>query len=124
MNRYGDEGPGPKGAVMTAKFMIEGQEFVALNGGPQFTFSEAISFVINCETQDEIDDYWENLSEEGEEQGPGWVKDKYGLSWQIVPTILEELMNSGDSSKSQRVMMAMMGMYKMDIEKLRQAYDK
>ncbi len=124
MNRYGDEGPGPKGAVMAAKFMIEGQEFVALNGGPQFTFSEAISFVINCETQDEIDDYWENLSEEGEEQGPGWVKDKYGLSWQIVPTILEELMNSGDSSKSQRVMMAMMGMYKMDIEKLRQAYDK
>lgn len=124
VTRYGKEGPGPEGAVMTSKFMIEGQEFVALNGGPQFNFTEAISFVINCETQEEIDDYWEKLSEEGEEQGPGWVKDKYGLSWQIVPTVLEELMNSGDPSKSQRVMSTMMGMYKLDIEKLRQAYDK
>jgi len=89
VTRYGKEGQGPEGAVMTSKFIIEGQEFVALNGGPQFNFSEAISFVINCETQDEIDDYWEKLSEEGEEQGPGWVKDKYGISWQVVPTVLE-----------------------------------
>lgn len=80
--KYGKEGPGPEGTVMTAKFMIEGQEFVALNGGPQFTFSEAISFVINCENQEEVDYYWDKLSDGGKEQGPGWVKDKYSISWQ------------------------------------------
>jgi predicted 3-demethylubiquinone-9 3-methyltransferase (glyoxalase superfamily) len=124
VTRYGKEGPGPEGAVMTAKFQIEGQEFLALNGGPQFHFTEAISFVINCKTQEEIDYYWEKLSEDGEEQGPGWVKDKYGLSWQIVPTVLEELMGTEDALKSQRVMKAMMGMYKLNIKKLKQAYDE
>lgn len=123
VNRYGKGGPGPEGTVMTAKFVIEGQEFVALNGGPQFHFTEAISFVINCKTQEEIDYYWVKLSEDGEEQGPGWVKDKYGLSWQIVPDVLEELMSAEDPLKSQRVTKAMMGMYKLDFEKLRQAYD-
>jgi predicted 3-demethylubiquinone-9 3-methyltransferase (glyoxalase superfamily) len=123
ITRYGDGGPIPEGTVMTAKFMIEGQEFVALNGGPQFTFSEAISFLVNCETQEEIDDYWEKLSEGGEEQGPGWVKDKYGISWQIVPTVLEEIMSDSDPAKSQRVMQAMMGMYKLDIGNLKRAYE-
>lgn len=122
INRYGAEGPGPEGTVMTAKFVIEGQEFVALNGGPQFNFSEAISFVINCETQEEIDDYWEKLSEEGTEQGPGWIKDKYGISWQVVPTILEEMMNDEDPVKSQRLMRSMMQMMKIDIKKLKEAY--
>ena len=123
VTRYGAEGPGPEGTVMTSKFMIEGQEFVALNGGPQFNFTEAISFVINCETQEEIDMYWEKLSEGGEEQGPGWVKDKYGVSWQIVPTVLEEMMADEDPLKSQKVMKAMMEMYKLDIKTLKQAYD-
>lgn len=122
INRYGAEGPGPEGTVMTAKFVIEGQEFVALNGGSQFNFSEAISFVINCETQEEIDDYWEKLSEEGTEQGPGWIKDKYGISWQVVPTILEEMMNDEDPVKSQRLMRSMMQMMKIDIKKLKEAY--
>lgn len=123
VTRYSEGAPGPSGTVMTAKFMIEGQEFVALNGGPQFQFTEAISFVVNCETQEEIDYYWEKLSDEGEEQGPGWVKDKYGLSWQIVPTVLEEMMGEGDPVKSQKVMSAMMKMNKIDINTLKQAYD-
>lgn len=123
ITRYGEEGPGPKGTVMTAKFQIEGQEFVALNGGPQFTFTEAVSFVVNCKTQEEIDEYWEKLSEGGEEQGPGWVKDKFGLSWQIVPVVLEKMMADKDLGKSKRVMNAMMQMTKMDIEKLKQAYN-
>lgn len=114
--KYGKEGPGPEGTVMTAKFMIEGQEFVALNGGPQFTFSEAISFVINCENQEEIDYYWDKLSEGGEEQGPGWIKDKYGVSWQVVPVILTEMLSDEDPLKSQRVMAAMMQMMKLDIK--------
>lgn len=122
INRYGAGGPVPEGTVMTVKFVIEGQEFVALNGGPQFAFTEAISFVVNCETQEEIDYYWDKLSEGGEEQGPGWLKDKYGLSWQIVPTILQEMMNDEDPLKSQRVMGAMMKMYKLDIKALEQAY--
>lgn len=122
ITRYGEEGPGPKGTVMTAKFQIEGQEFVALNGGPQFTFTEAISFVVNCKTQQEINEYWEKLSDGGEEQGPGWVKDKYGLSWQIVPVALEEMMSDEDPEKSGKVMNAMMQMTKLDIEKLKQVY--
>jgi len=120
--KYGKEGPGPEGTVMTAKFMIEGQEFVALNGGPQFTFSEAISFVINCENQEEIDYYWDKLSEGGEEQGPGWIKDKYGVSWQVVPVILTEMLSDEDPLKSQRVMAAMMQMMKLDIKTLKDAY--
>ena len=123
VTRYGAGGPVPEGTVMTAKFMIEGQEFVALNGGPQFKFTEAISFVVNCKTQEEIDYYWDKLSEEGEEQGPGWVKDKYGLSWQIVPVVLQELMGDEDSEKSGRVMAAMMQMTKIDIKLLKQAYN-
>lgn len=120
---YGEAGPGPKGTVMSVIFEIEGQEFYALNGGPQFTFSQAISFFVKCETQEEVDEFWEKLSEGGEKQGPGWIKDKYGLSWQIVPTILDELLNDPDPEKSQRVMQAMMQMNKLDIEKLKQAYE-
>jgi len=122
--RYGEAGHGPAGTVMSATFQLEGQEFIALNGGPQFTFSPAISFFVNCETQEEIDELWEKLSEGGEEQGPGWLKDKYGLSWQIVPTILGDLLNDPDPNKSQRVMNAMLQMSKINIEKLKQAYEQ
>ena len=92
VTRYGEEGPGPKGTVMTAAFELNGQEFTALNGGPQFTFSPAISFVVNCETQQEVDELWEKLSEGGEKQNCGWLKDKYGLSWQVIPTMLIEML--------------------------------
>lgn len=105
--KYGKEGPGPEGTVMTLNFMIGGQEFVALNGGPQFNFSEAISLVINCENQEEVDYYWDKLSEGGDEQGPGWIKDRYGVSWQVVPVILTEMLSDEDPLKSQRVMAAM-----------------
>ncbi|KAF5079786.1 3-demethylubiquinone-9 3-methyltransferase [anaerobic digester metagenome] len=105
--KYGKEGPGPEGTVMTLNFMIGGQEFVALNGGPQFTFSEARSLVINCENQEEVDYYWDKLSEGGDEQGPGWIKDRYGVSWQVVPVILTEMLSDEDPLKSQRVMAAM-----------------
>jgi predicted 3-demethylubiquinone-9 3-methyltransferase (glyoxalase superfamily) len=121
--RYGEAGPGQKGKVMSTTFQLDGQEFMALNGGPQFTFSPAISFFVNCETQEEIDELWGKLSEGGEKQGPGWVKDKYGVSWQIVPTILGELLNDPDPEKSRRVMKAMLQMDKIDIEKLKQAYE-
>jgi predicted 3-demethylubiquinone-9 3-methyltransferase (glyoxalase superfamily) len=117
-------GPGPKGTVMTAKFELEGQEFVALNGGPQFKFTEAISFVINCKTQEEVDEFWEKLSEGGEKSRCGWLKDKYGLSWQVVPTVLEEMLEDKDAAKSQRVMHAMMQMDKIDIAGLRRAYER
>lgn len=123
VTRYGEEGPGKKGTVMSVKFLIEGQEFVALNGGPQFNISPAISFVVNCETQEEVDYYWYKLSEEGEEQGPGWVKDKYGVSWQVVPIIFTEMVNDKDPVKSQRVMAAMMQMMKLDIKTLKEAYE-
>jgi predicted 3-demethylubiquinone-9 3-methyltransferase (glyoxalase superfamily) len=122
--RYGDSGPGPKGSVMTAAFELEGQKFVALNGGPQFKFTEAISFVVNCETQDEIDYFWEKLSGDGgQEVQCGWLKDKYGLSWQIVPTILPQLI-SGDPKRSNRVMQALMQMKKLDIAELQRAADE
>jgi len=121
--RYGDAGPGPKGAVMTANFQLDGQEFVALNGGPHFKFTEAISFVVNCETQQEVDEFWKKLSEGGEESRCGWLKDKYGLSWQIVPTILVELLQDKDPEKAKRVMEAMLQMNKIDIKKLKQAYE-
>ena len=122
VTRYGDAGPGPKGTVMTAEFELEGQEFVALNGGPHFKFDEAISFVVNCETQEEVDYFWQKLSEGGAESQCGWLKDKYGLSWQVVPTILAELFKDKDAEKSQRVMKAMLQMKKMDINALKQAY--
>jgi len=122
--RYGEAGPGRKGTVMTAEFQLEGQKFVALNGGPHFKFTEAISFSVNCETQEEIDEMWENLSEGGEESQCGWLKDKYGLSWQVVPAILVELLLDKDPEKSQRVMQAMLQMKKIDIETLKQAYEQ
>ena len=119
--RYGDAGPGPKGSVMTARFQIEGQDFVALNGGPHFKFTEAVSFVVNCETQEEVDYFWGKLSAGGQESQCGWLKDKYGLSWQIVPTILVELLQDQDAEKSQRVMKAMLQMKKIDIPALKRA---
>lgn len=124
VTRYGDEGPGPKGTVMTAQFRLDGQEFIALNGGLQFTFSPAISFVVNCETQKEVDDFWEKLSEGGETQRCGWLKDKYGLSWQVVPMVLGEMLQDKDAEKSKRVMKAMLQMDKIDIGGLKQAYEQ
>jgi predicted 3-demethylubiquinone-9 3-methyltransferase (glyoxalase superfamily) len=121
--RYGEAGPGPKGSVMTASFQIEGQEFVALNGGPHFKFTEAISFVVKCETQEEVDYYWEKLTADGgQESQCGWLKDKFGLSWQIVPTILYKLYADKDAKKGQRVMQAMLKMKKMIIADLEKAY--
>jgi predicted 3-demethylubiquinone-9 3-methyltransferase (glyoxalase superfamily) len=121
ITRYGDTGPGPKGSVMSATFELAGQEFFALNGGPHFTFTPAISFFVNCETQQEVDEFWEKLSEGGEKQRCGWLKDKYGLSWQIVPSILGKLLQDKDAAKSTRVMKAMMRMDKLDIRGLEQA---
>jgi predicted 3-demethylubiquinone-9 3-methyltransferase (glyoxalase superfamily) len=109
---------------MTIAFQIEGQEFVALNGGPVFTFSPAISFVVNCETQEEVDKLWEKLSEGGEIEQCGWLRDKYGVSWQIVPTILGEMLQDKNAEKSERVMKAMLQMKKIDIKGLRQAYQQ
>ena len=122
--RYGDAGPGPKGTVMVAEFLLEGQEFLALNGGPQFTFSPAVSFVVNCTTQEEVDDFWERLSEGGAKSQCGWLTDKYGLSWQIVPTVLGELMRDKDPAKTNRVMEAMLQMTKIDIAGLRKAHEQ
>jgi predicted 3-demethylubiquinone-9 3-methyltransferase (glyoxalase superfamily) len=124
VTRYGEAGPGPKGTVMTAKFELDGQEFVALNGGPQFTFTEAISFVVNCATQQEVDEFWEKLSQGGEKSRCGWLKDKYGLSWQVVPTVLVEMLQDKDAEKSKRVMQAMLQMDKLDINTLKQAYQQ
>jgi predicted 3-demethylubiquinone-9 3-methyltransferase (glyoxalase superfamily) len=121
--RYGEAGPGPKGTVMTMSFEINGQEFIALNGGPIFKFTEAISFVVNCETQQEVDDLWEKLSAGGQKSRCGWLKDKFGLSWQIVPVILSQLMSDKDAEKSKRVMQAMLKMDKLDIAALQQAYN-
>jgi predicted 3-demethylubiquinone-9 3-methyltransferase (glyoxalase superfamily) len=122
--RYGDAGPGPKGSAMTVTFELAGQKFIALNGGPVFKFNEAVSFLINCETQQEVDDLWEKLSAGGSESQCGWVKDKYGLSWQVVPTALGEMLQDKDPKKSQRVMQAMLQMRKIDIAKLKQAYNE
>jgi predicted 3-demethylubiquinone-9 3-methyltransferase (glyoxalase superfamily) len=124
VSRYGDAGPGPKGSVMVAVFELDGQEFLALNGGPQFTFSPAVSFLVNCNAQDEVDYFWERLSDGGEKHQCGWLRDKYGLSWQIVPTILGELMQDKDPEKSKRVMEAMLQMQKIDIESLKRAYER
>jgi predicted 3-demethylubiquinone-9 3-methyltransferase (glyoxalase superfamily) len=126
--RYGEAGAEatgrPKGSVMTVAFQLEGQEFVALNGGPVFSFTPAISFVVNCVAQEELDELWEKLSEGGEIQECGWLKDKYGVSWQIVPSVLGELMSDPDPVKSQRVMQAMLQMKKLDIAGLKKAYER
>ncbi len=124
VTRYGEEGPGPKGTVMSATFQLDGQKFFALNGGPLFTFSPAISFFVNCETQEEVDELWEKLSEGGEKQRCGWLKDKYGLSWQIIPSVLGTMLQDNDAVKSGRVMKAMLQMDKIDIKILKQAYDQ
>jgi predicted 3-demethylubiquinone-9 3-methyltransferase (glyoxalase superfamily) len=124
ITRYGEVGPGQKGKVMSATFQLGGQEFMALNGGPEYTFSPAISFFVNCETQEEVDYFWEKLSEGGEIQKCGWLKDKFGLSWQIVPTVLGELLNDKDDQKSQKVMQAMLQMDKLDIQGLQLAYEQ
>jgi predicted 3-demethylubiquinone-9 3-methyltransferase (glyoxalase superfamily) len=121
VTRYGEAGPGPKGSVMSVTFELDGQEFFALNGGPHFTFSPAVSFFINCETQQEVDELWEKLSAGGEKQRCGWLKDKYGLSWQVVPAVLTELLQDKDPEKSKNVMEVMMQMEKLDIETLRRA---
>jgi predicted 3-demethylubiquinone-9 3-methyltransferase (glyoxalase superfamily) len=128
--RYGDEGAKasgrPKGSAMTVAFELEGQKFVALNGGPHFKFTEAVSFVVNCQTQEEVDHYWEKLSAGGDEKAQqcGWLKDKYALSWQIVPTVMVEMLQDKDPKKSERVMAALIKMKKLDIKTLKQAYEQ
>ncbi len=124
VTRYGDAGPGPKGSVMSVTFELDGQEFFALNGGPQFNFTPAISFFVNCETQGEIDDLWEKLSEGGGTHNCGWLHDKFGLSWQIVPSVLTKLLHDNDLEKSARVMRVMMQMDKLDARRLQEAYDQ
>ncbi len=125
ITRYGDTGPGPKGSVMTVDFVLAGQEFVALNGGPHFKFTEAISFVVNCETQEEVDHFWKKLTADGgQESQCGWLKDKYGLSWQIVPTILMKLLQDPDKEKASRVMQAMLKMRKIEAGTLLEAADQ
>ena len=122
--RYGDAGPGPKGSLMTASFELDGQEYVALNGGPSFSFAEGISLLVTCETQDEVDDYWEKLTAGGGEPGPcGWLKDRFGVSWQIVPRVLSEMLGDRDPGKASRVMKAMLQMKKIEIAKLEEAYE-
>ena len=123
VSRYQEGGPGPKGSVMSATFQLDGQEFIALNGGPMFTFSPAISFFVNCETQEEVDELWEKLSAGGEKQQCGWLKDKFGLSWQIIPSALGQMLQDKDAEKSRRVMQAMLQMGKIDIGRLKQAYN-
>lgn len=122
ITRYGEAGPGPKGSVMIATFELDGMEFIALNGGPQFSFTPAVSLVVNCQTQEEVDLYWDKLSEGGRKDRCGWLTDKFGLSWQIVPTILAELMQDKDAEKTNRVMEAMLRMDKLVIEDLKQAF--
>ena len=122
--RYGEAGPGPKGTVLGATFQLEGQEFMALNGGPQFTFTPAISLFVNCETQEEVDDLWKRLSAGGETNQCGWLRDKFGVSWQIIPTVLGKMLQDKDPAKSNRVMKAMLQMEKLDIKALKQAYDQ
>jgi predicted 3-demethylubiquinone-9 3-methyltransferase (glyoxalase superfamily) len=122
VQRYGDSGPGPKGSVMSAEFVLDGEEFIALNGGPHFSFTPAVSFFVKCETQAEVDEFWEKLSAGGRTQQCGWLQDKFGLSWQIVPNRLGTLLQDKDASKSSRVMKAMMKMTKIDIKGLEQAY--
>jgi predicted 3-demethylubiquinone-9 3-methyltransferase (glyoxalase superfamily) len=121
VTHYTEAGPRPAGEVMTVEFELEGQRFIGINGGPQFPFTEAVSFEIECETQDEIDYYWEKLSEGGEEGQCGWLKDRYGLSWQVVPTGMEEIFADPDKERAERAMRAMLEMGKLDIAALRSA---
>jgi predicted 3-demethylubiquinone-9 3-methyltransferase (glyoxalase superfamily) len=121
--RYGEAGPGPEGSVMSATFELAGQQFIALNGGPSFGFAQGISLFVSCETQEEVDELWEKLSEGGE-QGPcGWLTDKFGVSWQVIPRVLGEMLSDEDPEKAKRVMNAMLQMSKIEIEGLRQAYE-
>ena len=122
VSRYGEGGPGQKGSVMSATFQLEGQTFMALNGGPQFTFTPAISLFVNCETQEEVDELWRKLSAGGSEERCGWLKDKYGLSWQIIPSVLGKLLQDKDPEKAKRVMMAMLKMNKIDMKLLKEAH--
>jgi len=119
--RYGETGPGPKGSVMSVTFQIEGQDFIALNGGPQFKFTPAISFFVDCQSQDEVDNLWEKLAAGGRKDHCGWLQDKFGVSWQIIPAVLGELLHSKDPETAQRVMKAMLKMDKIDIETLKRA---
>jgi predicted 3-demethylubiquinone-9 3-methyltransferase (glyoxalase superfamily) len=121
ISRYGDAGPGPKGSAMSVTFQIEGQEFFALNGGPQFKFTPAISFFVNCETQQEVDELWDKLSAGGRTDRCGWLQDKFGVSWQIIPTVLGQLLGDKDPQRAKRAMQAMLQMTKIDIKKLQQA---
>ena len=123
ISRYGENAPGPKGQVMVVGFELDGQEFTGLNGGPRYQFTEAVSFVVNCETQAEIDYFWDKLSAGGEEVQCGWLKDRFGVSWQVVPTILIELLQDKDPERSRRVMSAMLKMKKLDVDALKRAYD-
>jgi predicted 3-demethylubiquinone-9 3-methyltransferase (glyoxalase superfamily) len=125
VHRYGEAGPGPEGSVMVVDFQLEGQDFTAINGGPEFKFNEAISLLVNCETQEEVDRLWDQLlAGGGREQQCGWLKDKYGLSWQIVPTILGELISGDDPERTNSVIKAMLGMVKLDVDTLKKAYDQ
>jgi predicted 3-demethylubiquinone-9 3-methyltransferase (glyoxalase superfamily) len=124
VTRYGDAGPGPKGTVMAATFQLEGQQFYALNGGPQYKFTPAISLFVSCETQKEVDELWNKLSAGGHKDRCGWLQDKYGLSWQIIPSVLGKLLGDKNPRKSQNVMKAMLQMGKIDIAKLKQAYEQ
>src|SRR6266852_5572714 len=122
VTRYGEAGPGPKGTVMSATFQLERQTFYALNGGPLFSFTPAISFFVNCETQQEVDELWEKLSAGGKKERCGWLKDKYGLSWQIIPSALGKMLGDQDAEKAKKVMQAMLQMDKIDIKRLQEAY--
>jgi len=124
LSRYGDAGPGPKGSVMVVSFELDGQPFTALNGGPRFKFTEAVSFVVNCADQPEVDHFWARLLEGGAPQQCGWLKDRYGLSWQVVPAAVIEMLSDPDPVRSQSAMGAVMGMVKIDIAKVRHAYDQ
>lgn len=122
VSRYGDAGPGPKGSALVVAFQLDGQKFMALNGGPYLAFTPAISFLVQCETPQEIDEFWDGLSQGGKTEQCGWLKDRYGVSWQVVPTILGEMLSDPDPARSQRVMQAMLQMTKIDIGGLRKAY--
>lgn len=124
VRRYGDAGPGPKGSVMTTTFELDGQPFMALNGGPVFNFNESISFFVNCESQEEVDYFWEKLTAGGQISQCGWLKDKFGVSWQIVPRVLGELLGDPDRAKAQRVMQAMLKMKKLDVSVLKRAAEE
>ncbi|GAA0513608.1 VOC family protein [Saccharopolyspora spinosporotrichia] len=124
VQRYGEAGPGPEGSVMTVNFELAGQEFIALNGGPRFRFTEAISLFVDCESQKEVDELWAKLTDGGEESRCGWLNDRYGLSWQIVPTVLMDMLKDPDPARSARVMKAMLGMGKLDIQRLVDAYEQ